>query len=120
MIFTSSPSGSDSAEVKKFEDRWPIGTFERTAFALHKYLGQRRGDVNAMLWPGTGMLSVATYYDYDGNEIVPEADEGDVFSLTQEKTGAHVDVPMHPKLAEVLAAWPPGAHGSSTAPLARA
>jgi len=34
-----------NAEAKKFEDRWTIGTPERLAFALLRYLGVRRSDV---------------------------------------------------------------------------
>jgi len=33
------------AEIQRFEDRWPVGTKERLAFALLRYLGVRRSDV---------------------------------------------------------------------------
>jgi integrase len=33
------------AEIQQFEHRWPIGTKERLAFALLRYLGVRRSDV---------------------------------------------------------------------------
>jgi integrase len=33
------------AEITRFEDRWPLGTKERLAFALLRYLGVRRSDV---------------------------------------------------------------------------
>ncbi|WP_177228125.1 hypothetical protein [Hyphomicrobium facile] len=32
-------------EIQRFEDRWPVGTKERLAFALLRYLGVRRSDV---------------------------------------------------------------------------
>ena len=37
-------------ELATFEERWPIGTRERLAFALHLFTGQRRSDVHRMTW----------------------------------------------------------------------
>ena len=37
-------------EIAQYEERWPIGSRERTAFALHLYTGQRRSDVARMAW----------------------------------------------------------------------
>lgn len=97
-------------QIAQFEAYWPLGTFERTGYALHLYTGQRRGDVNAMRWPEAGVVAGRAYYDGDtGKMLVPENDDGDdgaTISLSQEKTGTRVDIPVHPKLAEALAAWP--------------
>jgi hypothetical protein len=38
-------------EIAAFEKRWPVGTCQRTAFALLLYTGQRRSDVVRMTWP---------------------------------------------------------------------
>src|SRR5262249_42508184 len=40
-------SWTDS-EIENFEERWPVGTKERLAFALLLYTGQRRSDVHRM------------------------------------------------------------------------
>ena len=37
-------------EIAQYEERWPIGSRERTAFALHLFTGQRRSDVAHMAW----------------------------------------------------------------------
>jgi integrase len=70
-------------EIEQFEDRWPIGTKQRTAFALMLYTGSRRSDVHRMTWqdidPRTGRIKV-----------------------TQQKTGARVEVPLLRDLIAVL------------------
>jgi integrase len=72
-------------EIGQFEARWPIGTRERTAFALLLFTGQRASDVKSMSWA-----------DLDGAAI----------QVVQGKTGEKLWVPLHESLAEVLAAWP--------------
>jgi integrase len=72
-------------EIAQFETRWPIGTRERTAFALHLYTGQRRGDVCVMAWPDV---------------------EGGLIRVVQEKTGAKLAIPLHSELSAALDAWP--------------
>src|ERR1035437_203196 len=37
-------------EIAQYEEQWPIGSRERTAFALHLHTGQRRSDVVRMAW----------------------------------------------------------------------
>jgi integrase len=37
-------------KISIFEKRWPLGTRERTAFAVLLYTGQRAGDVCKMSW----------------------------------------------------------------------
>jgi integrase len=66
-------------EIAQYEERWPIGSRERTAFALHLYTGQRRSDVARMAWT-----------DVAGNA----------------KTGAQLAIPLHPNLSAALRAWP--------------
>lgn len=70
-------------EIAQFELRWPIGTRERLAFALMLYTGQRRSDVHRMSW-GT-----------------PAA-----MTLTQQKTGARLTIPIHADLCAILATAP--------------
>ena len=70
-------------ELRQYEDRWPIGTKQRTAFALMLFTGQRRSDVHRMTWrdisPKTGRIKV-----------------------TQQKTGVKIEVPLHRDLLVVL------------------
>lgn len=73
------------AEIAAFEARWPIGSRERTAFALHLYTGQRRADVCRMTWA-----------DIAGGRL----------RIKQEKTGETVSIPLHPELLRALEAWP--------------
>lgn len=68
-------------EIRQFEERWPVGTKERIAFALHLFTGQRRSDVHKMTWA-----------DIDG----------DMIYVVQQKTGNKIWIPIHPVLAAVL------------------
>ena len=72
-------------ELAQFEARWPLGTRERTVFALLLYTGQRVGDVARMSWRDMA---------------------GGAFAVTQGKTGAELRIPVHPELAQALAVWP--------------
>jgi integrase len=72
-------------EIEQFEKRHPIGTRERLALALLLYTGQRRGDVIRL-----------------GHQHV----RGGVLSIRQEKTGAELSIPLHPRLAKILAGTP--------------
>lgn len=74
-------------EIALFEAHWPLGTRERTAFAMHLYTGQRKSDVVRMTWRA---------WDRAANSI----------AVVQEKTGARLDISMHPRLREALEAWP--------------
>jgi integrase len=71
------------AEIKAFEERWPIGTKQRLAFALLLYTGQRRSDVHRMTWS-----------DVTGAGI----------RVVQQKTGRKLAIPLHRELLTVLAA----------------
>lgn len=73
------------ADIAQFEARWPLGTRERTAFALHLYTGQRRSDVHRMVWADL---------------------EGDAIRVTQQKTGAKLAIALHPALKDALDAAP--------------
>ena len=70
-------------EIARFEARHPIGSKARLAFALLLYTGQRRGDV----------VRMGSQHVHDG-----------VLTITQEKTGTEVTIPVHPKLREIIAA----------------
>jgi integrase len=69
-------------EIKAFEERWPIGTKQRLAFALLLYTGQRRSDVHRMTWT-----------DVSGATI----------RVVQQKTGRKLAIPLHPELLTMLA-----------------
>lgn len=73
-------------ELLAFEAKWPLGSRERTGYALALYTGQRRGDLVTLKWS-----SIA----------------GDAFRLKQQKTGKEMVIPIAPPLAEALAAVHP-------------
>ncbi|MGB8601855.1 MAG: site-specific integrase [Rhizomicrobium sp.] len=72
-------------ELEQFEAHWPLGTTERTGYALALYTAQRRADVAQMKWA-----------DIAGNTI----------RVRQQKTGTTIAVPIHPTLAEALTVTP--------------
>lgn len=72
-------------EIEAFERRWPIGTRERTAFALLLFTGQRVSDVRRMSWR-----------DLDGPGI----------QIVQGKTGSRLWIPLHSNLCTALDQWP--------------
>jgi integrase len=72
-------------ELKAFEDKWPLGTRERLAYALLLYTGQRGGDVVRMRRQDI----------FDG-----------AISVVQEKTGAALSIPIHAKLHAAIKAAP--------------
>jgi integrase len=72
-------------EISAFESHWPIGTRERTAFALFLYTGQGLSDVRRMSWRDV---------------------EGSTIKVIQGKTKAELWIPLHPDLSTALAAWP--------------
>lgn len=74
-------------EISIFEARWPLGTRERLAMDLLLYTAQRSGDVRQM-----------------GRQHVRDG----FVSVVQQKTGARLDVPVHPALERSLEAVPPG------------
>lgn len=73
-------------EREAFEAYWPLGTLERTGYALALYTGQRRADVAKLTFK-----SIA----------------GDAFKLKQGKTGKVLEIPIHPELQKALAAVHP-------------
>jgi integrase len=73
------------AEILAFERRHPIGTKARLALTLLLYTGQRRGDVVTM-----GRQHVAN----------------NILSITQEKTGNHVAIPVADLIWDALNALP--------------
>src|SRR5262245_8326456 len=70
-------------QIAQFEARWPIGTRERLLFSLLLYTGQRCSDVRQL-----GRHSIID----------------NMFPVKQIKTGVQVYVPVHPALAEAIAA----------------
>lgn len=73
------------AELAAYEAKWPLGTRERLAYALLLYLGQRVGDTVRM----------------KRGDIIDGA-----ISVVQEKTGAELELPLHPSLLAALRAYP--------------
>jgi integrase len=70
------------AEIAQFENRHPVGSRARLAFALLLYTGQRRSDV------------VRMGYQHVRNGVL---------TVRQEKTGAKLSIPLHPTLQAILA-----------------
>jgi integrase len=80
---TSGFTALSEDDITQFEEHWARGTRERLAFALLLYSGQRRGDVIRM-----------------GRQHI----RGGQLSVRQNKTGAILTIPVHPELAEIIAA----------------
>jgi enterobacteria phage integrase len=78
------------AELRKYEDKWRLGTRERLAYALLLYTAQREGDVAKM----------------HRADILAGDDGRPVIHVVQEKTGAEVWVPIHPELERAMKAYP--------------
>ncbi len=74
------------AEIAAFEAHWAVGSRARLAMALLLYTGQRRSD----------MIRMGRQHLKDG-----------CLHLRQQKTGTRLAIPVHPRLAEVLAASAP-------------
>jgi integrase len=70
------------AELVAFEEYWPLGTIERTGYALALYTAQRRADLVQMKW-----LAIA----------------GSALHVQQNKTGTTLEIHIHPDLLEALA-----------------
>jgi integrase len=69
-------------EIESFEERWPLGTKERLAFALLLYTGQRRSDVHRMTWADVTETTIR---------------------VVQQKTGTKLTIPLHRNLLALLA-----------------
>jgi integrase len=79
------------AHIERFEAAHAIGTKARLAFALLLYTGQRRGDV----------LKMGPQHVHRG---VLTIDQG----KTEGSEEAHLEIPIHPKLREIIDATPSG------------
>jgi integrase len=75
------------AEIAQFEAHHAVGSMPRLALALLLYTAQRRSDV----------VKMGPQHIRDG-----------VVSVTQDKTGAHLAIPLHPELARIIEATPSG------------
>lgn len=74
-------------QIAAYEARWALGTMQRLAFDLALYTAQRKSDVH---------------------RLGPQHDKGGVLDFTQVKTGKDMKIPIHPKLAESIAATKAG------------
>lgn len=75
------------ADVVAFEERWPLGTKQRLAFALMLHTAQRRGDA----------IRLGPQHLKEGR-----------LAFTQRKTGASVNIPVKRELAAAIDAAPSG------------
>jgi integrase len=75
------------AETAAFETRWPLGTRERTAYALMLYIGAARVDVHRMTWRQIDEMNSGVGY-------------------TRSKTGVTVDMGLADELRRALAVAP--------------
>jgi integrase len=73
------------AELAMFENKWPLGTRQRLAYALLLYTAQRVGDVVRMR-----LQDISDGY----------------INVVQEKTGTALSLSIHPDLVEALRAYP--------------
>jgi integrase len=71
--------------IAAFEAKHPVGTRARLAFALLLFTAQRRGDVVRM-----------------GRQHL----RGDLLGVRQNKTGAQLQIPIHPELRQIIDATP--------------
>jgi site-specific recombinase XerD len=78
-------------DIETFITKHPLGTRAHLALCLLLYTGQRRSDVVKF-----GPKSIKGRYD-------PSDFTGRKLTLTQQKTGKALTLPIHPVLAEVLA-----------------
>lgn len=78
-------------EIARFEEKYPVGSRERLAFALLLYTGARRSDIVKLGW-----------------QHVQRRADGDWLVFRQQKTKGEVSIPIHllPDLMAVLAATP--------------
>lgn len=77
----------DEAQIEQFEKRHPVGTKARLALGLLLYTLQRRGDVT---------------------RAGPQHIRAGTLTVTQEKTGTEVTIPVHIDLAGLIEATPSG------------
>lgn len=83
------------AEIARFEAVHQIGSKARLAFALLLYTGQRRGDVVQL-----GRLHIQPDPQWSHGVLV--LDQG----KTEGGDEAHLEIPVHPKLREIIDATP--------------
>lgn len=77
------------AHIERFETKHPIGSKARLAFALLLYTGQRRGDI----------VKIGRQNIQDG---ILTIDQG----KTEGDEEAHLEIPVHPKLREIIDGMP--------------
>ncbi len=90
------PSGTfhtwTEEELAVYERRWPVGTMERTAFALALYTGQRKSDIVKMRW--------SDYNEAAGTITLAQK------KTDQEAKDESIVIPVHPHLREALRSTP--------------
>lgn len=81
-------------ELKAYRKRWPLGTVQRLAYAVLLYTDQRISDAVKLK-------------------------RADILSVTQEKTGADVRMPVHPALARAIKAMTVVSHDGRLLPMTK-
>jgi integrase len=92
------------AEMAAFEAHWPIGTPQRTAYALGLWLGNRVSDIAQLTWDHLTVKEImldGSMVKVDGFEFVPHKGR-------KKKRAKALFLPMTPMLADQLAAVPRG------------
>jgi integrase len=82
----------DENELAQFEAHWPLGTTQRTAYALALYTGQRRSDLARMTWRS---------YSAKLGTIEVAQEKTDM-----ERRDERLTIPVHAGLREALEVWP--------------
>jgi integrase len=94
---TGHPVWTDD-DCAKFVEKWPLGTRQYLAFAVHRYTGLRRGDA---------VLLGRQHFRKDGTIQI----------ASTEKNGVELIIPIHPKLVEAIKGARRPACASSKTPL---
>jgi integrase len=79
--------------MRKYEERWPIGSTPRLAYALALWLGNRREDVAGLKWEQRVTKTVLM----DGQQR-----KVDGFNVVQGKGGKELFLPIMPMLSDIL------------------
>lgn len=80
-------------EMKRFCERWPVGTTPRLVFSIALWLGNRRSDVAALKWSDRVTRSITR----NGQTRIVRG-----FEIIQKKTGKALFLPEAPALTAVL------------------
>lgn len=86
-------------ELARFEARWPLGTIQRTLYAILLYTGQRKSGVHPMCWE-----------DISDEVIRVEKQKQRKMRGKGHGKSKYLWIPVHPRLREALNAWTKTGH----------